>query len=109
MEKYYDKLVRDNIPDIIEKQGNIPIVRKLSAEEYIKYLNKKLKEETEEYLAENNIEELCDILEVIDALAHALNYSDAQLEQMRQIKEQKNGRFKDRTLLEKVIINNQKL
>lgn len=105
MEKYYDKLVRDNIPNIIEQQGNTPVTRKLSDEEYLAYLNKKLKEETEEYLNDNNAEEICDILEVVKAIASALNVSDEDLEGIRKAKKQKNGAFRSRILLEKVMIN----
>ena len=45
MEQIYNKLVRDNIPDIIEKNGEIPIIRILSNEEYKLELEKKLCEE----------------------------------------------------------------
>ena len=75
-ESRYDKLVRDKIPQIIKDQGNIPVIRVLSDGEYIEYLNKKLKEETEEYLESNCIEELCDIMEVTKAIASALNFTD---------------------------------
>ena len=50
----YNKLVRDNIPDIIKKNGATPIVRILDDEEYFKELNRKLKEELNEYLDGDN-------------------------------------------------------
>ena len=34
MEKVYNKLVRDNIPEIIEHNGGTPVYRILSEEEY---------------------------------------------------------------------------
>jgi len=40
----YKKLVRDNIPDIIKNNGEIPITRILSNEEYKCELEKKLLE-----------------------------------------------------------------
>lgn len=46
----YKKLVRDYIPDIIKDNGEVPIVRILDDEEYLKELNKKLLEEVNEYL-----------------------------------------------------------
>lgn len=36
----YDKLVRDNIPEIIVQQGNVSVIRKLSESEYISELEK---------------------------------------------------------------------
>ena len=104
-ESRYDKLVRDKIPQIIKDQGNIPVIRVLSDGEYIEYLNKKLKEETEEYLESNCIEELCDIMEVTKAIASALNFTDEKIEEVRKCKVQKNGAFLNKIVLEKVIIN----
>lgn len=43
MEKLYDKLVRDNIPDIIKNNGGEPIYRELEHDEYWDYLLKKMK------------------------------------------------------------------
>lgn len=43
MEKLYDKLVRDNIPDIIKNNGGEPIYRELEQDEYWDYLLKKMK------------------------------------------------------------------
>ena len=37
----YDKLVRDNIPDIIKNNGDEPIYRILEDNEYLEYLYKK--------------------------------------------------------------------
>lgn len=42
MEKTYNKLVRDNIPSIIQDDNEIPITRILSDDEYRKELYKKL-------------------------------------------------------------------
>ena len=45
MEKVYNKLVRDNIPNIIKSNGEIPIIRILDNDEYKKELENKLYEE----------------------------------------------------------------
>lgn len=104
MEKQYDKLVRDRIPDIIKDQGNIPVTRTLSDHEYMTYLNRKLKEEVDEYLENNCIEELCDISEVIHAISSAMHKSDQEFEEIKEKKKHSNGIFERRILLEKVII-----
>ena len=45
MKKIYNKLVRDNIPEIIEKDHKECNIRILEKEEYFVELNKKLDEE----------------------------------------------------------------
>lgn len=72
MIKTYNKLVRDNIPDIIKNNGENPITRILTNEEYKQELEKKLYEEYQEVLessGKDRIEELADMLEVIKSLA----------------------------------------
>lgn len=50
MERISNKLVRDNIPNIIKENGEVPITRILTDEEYKKELEKKLDEELQEVL-----------------------------------------------------------
>ena len=59
------KLVRDRIPEIINESGRHCSVRVLDDAEYYIELKRKLVEEVDEFLAETNLEELADILEVI--------------------------------------------
>ena len=103
--KVYNKLVRDNIPDIILKDNELPTTRILSDEEYIQELNKKLMEEVNEYLSDNNIEEMVDILEVIRAILDYNNVSYEDIEEKRIKKAKKRGAFKEKIFLEKVIQN----
>ena len=62
--KTYKKLVRDKIPEIIEKDNLVPICRTLNDKEYQIELNKKLVEEVKEYIKFFNEERP----------AYALNY-----------------------------------
>ena len=62
--KIYNKLVRDNIPEIMIKNGAKPVTRILSEEEYLSELNKKLLEEVNEYLESEDVMEIADILKV---------------------------------------------
>lgn len=98
----HNKLVRDRIPEIIEKSGKTAYYRILNNEEYIKELDRKLNEECAEYKEDKSIEELADMLEVIYAIAQARGYSIEELEQVRAEKAEKRGSFKDRIYLEKV-------
>lgn len=103
----YNKLVRDRIPEIIEKSGNRCVTKILSDEEYIEMLDKKLDEELAEYHKDKNIEELADVLEVIYACAQARGYSLEELETIRADKAEKRGAFKDKIFLKETVIENE--
>ena len=45
LEKVYNKLVRDNIPEIIIEDNQVPVTRVLDKEEYKKALEEKILEE----------------------------------------------------------------
>ena len=99
MTRLYQKLVRDRIPEIIEKQGNRCVVRELDSEEYLKMVDAKLDEELAEYHKDQNLEELADLVEVIYAAAEARGYTREQLEKARAEKEAERGVFRKRLLL----------
>ncbi len=107
MEKKYDKLVRDNIPEIIISNGGQPFCRKLDDKEYWEYLLKKDSEELEEVRVaptrEEILKELGDKLELIRAMAEYNNFSleDVIIEADR--KKAKNGGYQKRLILEKVV------
>lgn len=101
--KTYHKLVRDLIPQIIERTGKTCITSVLSDEEYLQMVDEKLSEELAEYHADGNIEELADLIEVIYAAAKARGYTIEQLESVRLEKVQQRGSFDKRILLTEVI------
>ena len=98
----YNKLVRDKIPEIIEKSGKSCEIEFLSDEEYLEMLDKKLDEELAEYHQEQNIEEVADLLEVLYATAKARGYSIEELEQVRVEKQKARGGFDKKVLLNSV-------
>lgn len=98
--KVYNKLVRDKIPDIIKAEGKIVKTRRLSNEEYKAELNKKLQEEMKEYLEDNNIEELADIIEVIYGILNSMDVSIEEFEKIRKEKVNKRGAFQSKIFLE---------
>ena len=99
----YDKLVRDKIPEIIEKSGKQCAIEVLSDEKYLEMIDKKLDEELAEYHKDKNLEELADLLEVIYAATTARGYSIEDLEKVRVEKVEKRGGFDKKILLKKVI------
>ena len=99
----YNKLVRDKIPDIIERSGKIAITEILSDEQYIKMLDKKLIEELDEYQNSKDVEELADLLEVIFTIVEAKGIHITEFEQIRKEKVDKRGGFKQKILLKEVV------
>ena len=108
----YKKLVRDNIPEIIKKNGEEPVTRILSQDEYKTELEKKLLEECKEVLEvqdEKRIEELADLLEVMIALGKIENKTLEDIIIACEEKRTKRGSFDKRIYLERVRkINNKK-
>ena len=100
---YYNKLVRDRIPDIIKASDKKCVTAVLAESEYLTHLETKLSEERDEYLASKDIhsqiEELADILEVIYAIAEAKGVTIEELEAIRAKKAEERGAFKERILL----------
>ena len=99
----HNKLVRDNMRQIILDAGRKPIMKILNHEEYITELRKKSQEELQEYLtAETNeeaLEELADLLEVMHALAKLHDSSIEEVEKIRVKKAAKRGGFSDKVFL----------
>ena len=106
MERIYNKLVRDKIPNIIKEKGETPVVRILDEVEYKDELEKKLYEEYKEVIeatGDDRVEELADMLEVIRALAKLENKDLNDIIEIALIKNEKRGAFETKIFLEKVI------
>ena len=99
----YNKLVRDRIPEEINNEkGRKCKYRVLNDEEYLKELNKKVLEEANEFVEENSIEELGDLMEVINAIMILKGYNNEQIIKSMETKRNKKGDFKCKIFLEYV-------
>ncbi|MBW2998557.1 nucleoside triphosphate pyrophosphohydrolase [Candidatus Woesearchaeota archaeon] len=94
------KLVRDKIPQIIIDNNKIPISHIAQEKEYWTELKKKLQEEVDEFLEDDNEEELADILEVLYAIFDFKGFSKEKIEEIRENKANKRGKFKKRIILD---------
>lgn len=107
MEKIYNKLVRDKIPEIIKSNNAEPFIRILTDEEYKQELERKLLEEYNEVLQtktkEERIEELSDMIEIIKALAALEQSTLYEVIEVSNQKALKRGGFDKKIYLEKVI------
>lgn len=100
--KVYNKLVRDRIPEIIEKDGKRCVCETLPQDQYITMLDAKLDEELAEYQQSKSLEELADLLEVMGAVVRARGYTWEQLTDIRKKKKEERGGFEKRILLKEV-------
>lgn len=98
----HNKLVRDKILHIINESGSVAKSRILSDDEFQTELKRKLLEEVNEFFESDNMEELADILEVIDALALSYNSSMEQVMAIKKMKNEKRGGFSQRLFLQSV-------
>lgn len=107
MEKVYNKLVRDNIPEIIKGNNDgEAVTRILSDDEYKKALEDKLYEEYQEVLeasGEDRVEELADMLEIMISLAKLEKANLEKIIEVAKKKKAKRGGFDKKLYLEKVV------
>ena len=110
METVYNKLVRDNIPEIIKcNNDGEAVIKILSDEEYKKALEDKLYEEYQEVLessGEDRVEELADMLEIMISLAKLEKSNLEKIIEIAKKKKAKRGGFDKKLYLEKVVKNN---
>lgn len=107
MEKVYNKLVRDNIPEIIKGNNDgEAVTRILNDDEYKKALEDKLYEEYQEVLdasGEDRLEELADMLEIMISLAKIEKANLEKIIEIAKKKKAKRGVFDKKLYLEKVV------
>lgn len=116
--KYQDKLVRNKIPEIIEKDGNKTALCKFidSVDDYKLLLWEKLFEEMteaeaaganndchDEYDKDELIEELADVQEVLTAICNVYGIEPHEIRKKQLSKNIERGNFSGRILLVEVI------
>ncbi len=95
----YNKAIRDKIPEIIKESGGKCEVKKLTDEEFLVELDKKLDEELKEYHESKSVEELADIVEVIQKIANLRGSSLKEFEKIQHEKAEKRGKFEKNLFL----------
>lgn len=106
MKIIHNKLVRDRIPEIIEKDNKTCKVRVLDDFEYLECLKSKLLEEGNEVKNANSrieiIKEIADVLEVLDAIKACYAITDDEIMDIKNKKATSNGAFNKKLFLEYV-------
>lgn len=96
----YNKLVRDRIPEIIRKKGDVAITHIADEAEYWQKLKEKLLEEVQEFQKDSNVEELADVLEIIDAIIDFKKFDREEVQRIKSKKAEERGAFKERIILD---------
>ncbi len=101
MTNHYNKLIRDNIPDIAESKGKKLVVRRIQTDqEYWAKLKVKFQEEINEFGESQNMDTLVDILEVLDAIIEFKKFDVKELRALKENKRIEFGKFSKRLILE---------
>lgn len=101
----HNKAVRDRIPEIIEKDDKKPVVKILNDEEFLGELEKKLREEVEEYLINRKVEELIDLEEVLLRILELRHISYEEFVNRRLEKKRERGGFESNHFLIRVDVS----
>lgn len=98
------KLIRDKVLNNMQELGQQITYHKLSDEDFLPELKRKLVEEATELQAseETSISELADIQEVIDQICRELHISAADLQTEQAKRREKRGGFDDRIYVERL-------
>lgn len=99
MKQVYNKLVRDNIPALIEESGRKSTHKVLGDKEYHHALIDKIVEEIEEFRENNNEEEIADIYEALDCLVKLNNFEPMHVDYLQLIKREARGSYNNKIFL----------
>jgi len=101
--KIHNKLIRDNIPEIIKKDKAIPKTFILNDKQFALALKKKLVEEAKKLLKaktqEEILDELSDVLQLVESIAQNNQMTIKKIEKQKEVKKIKKGGFEKRIFL----------
>lgn len=105
----YDKLVRDLVPRLYEKQGKTCLTEQLENEEYASYLIKALDSEIFDFKKafegeddELAVKKMADLVQVLYAILDLIGVEHSSFEKIRLAEVQKLGGYDNHILLKEV-------
>lgn len=100
---YYRKLIRDRIPEKMERAGAAYKVRRLRKKEFEKELIKKVEEEASGLQRAGNkielVEELADVLDVVEEIKKVKKIKVQEINKAQKENDKKKGGFKKKIFL----------
>jgi len=96
----YNKLVRDGIPEYIQRKGGMPIFYVADEKEYWERLKEKLGEEVSEFAKSEKMEEIADVFEVLEAVCDYKKFDMADVRSVKNEKAAERGKFKNKIILD---------
>jgi predicted house-cleaning noncanonical NTP pyrophosphatase (MazG superfamily) len=97
--KRYNKIIRDNIPEIIQQSGKQYTIETVEDKDAVKYLIDKLFEEATELKNKFSIEEIADLQEVLDAIIDKSGVEKSELATIKRDKHKERGGFNKNIIL----------
>ncbi|MHA1617493.1 MAG: phosphoribosyl-ATP pyrophosphohydrolase [Candidatus Njordarchaeales archaeon] len=97
-----DKLVRDRIPELMNQEGKSFTIKKVKGRELLHYLFKKLLEEVNELIKEQNPEEIADILEVLETICRVKGWKWEDILVIKDKKQRERGGFEKGIVISEV-------
>jgi predicted house-cleaning noncanonical NTP pyrophosphatase (MazG superfamily) len=97
------KLVRDRIPQIISDEGRLPVTETLTGDALNEKLLEKLTEEHLELLQDRNLDEVCDMIEVLLGIAQQMGHDEQAVREHLERKREARGGFRDGVFLKYVV------
>jgi predicted house-cleaning noncanonical NTP pyrophosphatase (MazG superfamily) len=95
----YKKLVRDEVPNIIEKTGKKLVCYEIPQADFENEVILELQRQSGEYLQYKSKVELADILELFNVLLELRSYTFSEIDDIRQKKLMEKGGFERRIFL----------
>lgn len=95
----YNKLVRDKIPEVIQKSGKTCETKVIDGEALKEALVAKLKEEVAEFEEAHSMEEMADILEVLEGICKFHHWDMEEVLKVKSEKRDKRGGFEQGIML----------
>lgn len=102
MKKEYNKLVRDNIPEIIKNEGKKCDFIVVDNDTKLSLLLEKLIEESNELKESKTAEEIADVQEVLDSIIEELKFEKTDILKIQIDKKEKRGSFSKGIVLKTV-------
>tara|TARA_R110002020_G_scaffold47320_4_gene134699 strand:- start:774 stop:1091 length:318 start_codon:yes stop_codon:yes gene_type:complete len=91
--KLYHKLIRDRIPEIIERDGKDYQIRQLRGDDLTRFALKKLREEVQEFVENPCAQEAADIEEILEFVCNRLSIGPTAIRAERLAKHATRGGF----------------